>query len=90
MNVKKNFMKNWQLWVMIAPLLVWLAFFAYKPMYGILIAFQDFSTFRGIAGSEFVGLKNFTNLMFGASSQYFWRAAKNTVKIREFVKWYRL
>lgn len=76
--------KNWQLWVMVLPLLLWLFFFAFKPLYGISIAFLKYSPFKGIAGSDFVGLKNFRDLMFGPSKDLFWRAFRNTVLISTY------
>lgn len=43
--------KSWQLYVLLIPSLVWLALFAYYPMYGLLIAFKDFKVKLGITGS---------------------------------------
>lgn len=73
--------ENWQLYVMVLPLVIWLILYAYKPMWGIVIAFQKFSPFKGITGSDFIGLDNFKVLMFGTASQYFWRAFRNTILI---------
>lgn len=73
--------RDWQLWILVLPLLVWLYFYAFRPLSGIAIAFLDYSPFKGIEGSDFIGLENFKNLMFGASSELFWRAFKNTVLI---------
>lgn len=73
--------ENWQLYVMVLPLVIWLILYSYKPMWGIIIAFQEFSPFKGISGSEFIGLGNFKELMFGNASQYFWRAFNNTILI---------
>lgn len=75
----KSIKRDWQLWILVLPLLIWLALFAYKPLWGIVIAFQNYSPFRGIEGSPFVGFKNFNDLMFGASRELFFRAFKNTV-----------
>lgn len=33
---------KWQLYVLLLPAVVWLALFAYYPMYGLLIAFKDY------------------------------------------------
>ena len=41
------------------PGMIWFFVFAYLPMGGIVIAFQDFNVMKGITGSKFVGLKNF-------------------------------
>lgn len=69
---------NWAVYVLLAPMVIWLVVFAYKPMVGLIMAFQDFSPFMGITGSEFVGFDNFINLMTGAGSDLFWRAVRNT------------
>ena len=52
----------WQLYVLMLPALVYIVLFAYKPMYGILIAFKDFSMKKGILASPWVGFKNFERL----------------------------
>jgi len=43
--------RDWQLYVMLLPTIIWLLLFLYKPMYGLQIAFKDYSVFRGIANS---------------------------------------
>lgn len=52
-------LKHWQLYMMTLPAVVYIFLFAYKPMYGVIIAFKDFSLRKGIFGSEWVGLDNF-------------------------------
>lgn len=49
-------------YVFIAPGLLFFLIFAYIPLAGNVVAFQDFSPFRGIEGSPFVGLQNFTEI----------------------------
>ena len=49
---------------MLAIPFVWYLVFCYKPMAGIIIAFQKYSIFKGIAGSKYVGLENF-KFVFG-------------------------
>jgi putative aldouronate transport system permease protein len=46
-------------WVMVFPAVIWMVFINIVPMFGALMAFQDFKPGRGILGSEFVGLENF-------------------------------
>lgn len=70
--------RDWQLYVLLAPLLLWFAVFAYKPMAGLAIAFQDYSLFRGAAGSTWIGLENFSALV---GDEQFWRAVRNTLVI---------
>lgn len=81
MNVGGSFKKDWQLYVMLIPLFIWLVYFAYKPLCGLIIAFKDYSVFKGIADSKWVGLENFKYLLTGPGSVYFWRAFKNTIVI---------
>ena len=42
---------SWQLYVLLIPAILWLAVFAYYPMYGVIIAFKDFRARSGILGS---------------------------------------
>jgi len=55
----RNKANEWTYRLMVLPGLTFLAFFAYAPMFGIVIAFQRFMPARGILGSRFVGLGNF-------------------------------
>ncbi|WP_282603190.1 ABC transporter permease subunit [Paracoccus sp. PARArs4] len=70
--------REWQLYLLLLPTIVWLIVFLYKPMYGLQIAFKDYSIFRGIAGSPWIGLEHFHTL-FG--NDQFVRALKNTIII---------
>ena len=54
-----KFKKNWQLHLMVFFPLCYLILFSYVPLYGIQIAFKDYSPRAGIWGSEWVGLKHF-------------------------------
>src|SRR5687767_3530544 len=58
----KTIVKEWDLYFMLVPGLVFLLLMKYTPMYGLIIAFQDFSIFRGIGDSPWVGLKHFEKL----------------------------
>lgn len=60
------------------PVFVYFFLFHYKPMYGILIAFQDYRILKGVAGSPWVGLENFRVIV---DSQMFSRVLGNTVVI---------
>jgi putative aldouronate transport system permease protein len=55
----KHMRHNPFLYVMTLPVIVFVFVFNYVPMYGILIAFKDFNVIKGVAGSEWVGFKNF-------------------------------
>ena len=55
--------RAWPLYVMLLPALVHLAVFHYYPMYGVVIAFQDFNPGLGFAKSPWVGLENFRYIL---------------------------
>ena len=61
--------------------IIWFVVFLYKPMYGLQIAFKDFSIFRGVAASPWVGFEHFETLF---SNSQFLRAIKNTVIISAY------
>jgi len=73
-----HFKREWQIYAMLAPMVIWFIVFLYKPMYGLQIAFKDYSIFRGIEASPWVGMEHFNDL-FGNSQ--FLRAIKNTFLI---------
>lgn len=61
-NFKRAFKlikKNWDLYLLIAPVTVYFIIFKYLPMYGVQIAFKNFIPKRGIWDSPWVGLKHF-------------------------------
>ena len=70
--------REWQIYVMLLPTIVWLILFLYKPMYGLQVAFKDYSLFRGVSGSEWIGFEHFETLF---NSDQFFRAIRNTVLI---------
>lgn len=70
--------KYWFLYMLILPGLVCMIVFNYAPMYGIQLAFKDYSPRAGIWGSEWVGLDNFYRMF---KDPNFVRAFKNTISI---------
>ncbi|MBD3917162.1 sugar ABC transporter permease [Paenibacillus sp. PR3] len=50
---------NYQLYLFLLPTIVFFAIFAYWPMYGVIIAFKDFSVTKGIMGSPWAGFEHF-------------------------------
>ncbi len=74
----KNMKKNWILYVMIAPVVVYYIVFAYTPMYGILLAFKNYKVKQGIMGSPWVGLDHFRRFF---SAYNFKQLIGNTVGI---------
>lgn len=75
---KKAVRENWQLYILMLPAIIYTLMFCYKPMYGILMAFQRFSVRKGIWGSEWVGFHHFERLF---SSSWFPMIMKNTMVI---------
>ena len=73
-----HFRREWQIYVMLLPTIIWFIVFLYKPMYGLQIAFKDYSIFRGVANSPWVGWEHFQTLF---SNDQFIRAVKNTITI---------
>ncbi|MFD0715538.1 ABC transporter permease [Paenibacillus sp. GCM10027626] len=56
------FYKHWQLYCLVAPGVLFFLLFKYVPIMGSVIAFQDYNIYKGITGSEFVGIKHFLTL----------------------------
>ncbi|WP_028612418.1 ABC transporter permease [Paenibacillus harenae] len=52
----------WDLYLIMLPGILFFAVYKYLPMWGVVIAFQDFSVFAGIRGSEWVGLAHFKEM----------------------------
>jgi putative aldouronate transport system permease protein len=73
----KVLIKKRYLYLMMVPVLAWYIVFQYAPMYGIVLAFQDFRFSRGFA-SPFVGFDNFIRLF---TDKNFQLAFRNTVVI---------
>ncbi|RTE10568.1 sugar ABC transporter permease [Paenibacillus whitsoniae] len=66
---------------MLLPVIVYFAVFHYTPIYGVLMAFQDYKILKGISGSTFVGFKYFRELFSGL---YFVPVLKNTLIINAY------
>jgi putative aldouronate transport system permease protein len=66
----------WQLYVLLAPALVYFIVLNYVPMYGAVIAFKDFTPGQGILGSPWVGLRHFVTFL---TSYQCWMLIRNTV-----------
>ncbi|PSK86333.1 carbohydrate ABC transporter membrane protein 1 (CUT1 family) [Limimaricola soesokkakensis] len=76
-----HFKREWQIYVLLLPTIIWFLLFLYKPMYGLQIAFKDYSIFRGIDGSPWIGFEHFRTLF---ENDQFLRAIRNTVIISFF------
>ncbi len=76
--IKRDFKKHWQLYLIMLPVLAWYLTFCYGPLYGLAAAFQRFNVRKGIAGSPWIGLKNFVDFF---ESFYFTRVLGNTLRV---------
>lgn len=65
-------------YIMLIPGILFFLVFCYGPMYGMVIAFQDYYPMKGISGSAFVGLKHFRTLL---TNPFFGSVFKNTLII---------
>ena len=79
----KSICSNWQVYLMVLPALVILIWFRYVPIYGIQIAFRDFTLKGGITGSTWVGMKHFEALF---ATPQFLLVLRNTI----LINFYRL
>lgn len=75
MRFKKDMARNKLKYILIAPILVYFVMFAYKPMYGLIIAFKDYTPSVGFDGSEWIGLKHFDRFL---GDYFFFRLLRNT------------
>ncbi len=76
-----RFRRDRSLVLMTLPAVVLLAVFAYVPMLGNVVAFQDYSPYVGISASPFVGFDNFARVL---ADPDFWHAVRNTLVITAF------
>ncbi|GLX70093.1 sugar ABC transporter permease [Paenibacillus glycanilyticus] len=76
--MKMQWSRNKYIYLMLLPVVVYYVVFMYLPMYGLQIAFKDFSPAKGIWGSAWVGFDHFKSFY---ESYYFWRLIRNTLLI---------
>lgn len=81
---RSQFLKTWDLYLLLIPGIIFVLIFSYLPMYGIIIGFKNYNIFAGsspldaIAKSPWVGLKNWNQLW---KLKDFKRAVSNTLEI---------
>lgn len=62
-NKRWSIRTNWMLYAMLVPGIALVVTFNYMPLYGLVIAFQDYNPLHGFLGSPFVGMKWFRYLL---------------------------
>lgn len=77
-KIKRYLNHNGQLWIMLLPAILYIFIFCYIPMYGIQLAFRDYSFSAGFTGGKFVGFKYFLQYFH---SSMFLTTLKNTFVI---------
>ncbi|MFD0960001.1 ABC transporter permease [Paenibacillus chungangensis] len=80
-GILHEYVKQKYLVLLFVPAIMYYIVFHYVPMYGLLIAFKDYSFSRGIWGSDWVGFAHFRDL-FSLGS--FWEVFRNTLIISTY------
>ncbi len=75
-RLKKDLSKNKYIYLMLIPVLAFYIVFKYIPVTKMVIAFQNYNIFKGISGSEWVGLDNFISFF---QMRDFWKLIRNTL-----------
>ncbi len=77
----KKLKKMWRdryMYLILIPVIAYYLIFCYAPMYGVTIAFKDYNMFKGVFGSEWVGLANFERIF---STSDFYMVLRNTLML---------
>ena len=77
-RTKRYWARSWQLWAMLFPAMLYIFVFCYVPMYGVQLAFREYSFTAGFTGGKWVGLKYFRQYF---ESPMFFTTLKNTFVI---------
>ena len=75
---KRKWWKDFDLYLMLCPMMLLILVFSYKPLTSLIIAFKDYSPYKGIWESDWVGLEYFYEFF---NSAFAWRTIRNTVTI---------
>lgn len=68
--------RDYLLYLLMVPAILYFIIFRYGPMFGIVIAFKDYNMFKGIFASEWVGLEVFKQIF---KEDFFWLSVRNTL-----------
>lgn len=77
-DLKQDIKKNWDLYLLFFPVLLYFILFHYWPMYGVQIAFKDYIVTKGIRDSPWVGFRHFQRFF---RSHHFWPLIRNTLAL---------
>ena len=77
--------KDWPIYAMLIPVILFFYLFRYRPIGGILIAFKNYDNYSdSVANSDFYGLYAFKYIMFGPQARQFWQAFRNTFTLSTY------
>ncbi|MHA0856990.1 ABC transporter permease [Paenibacillus sp. CMAA1364] len=77
-NFVSDFKSQWELQSMIIPGIIFMIIFSYLPIYGLTIAFKNYTVIDTLDSAPWVGLDNFRIIL---SDKYFWDSVVNTLGI---------
>lgn len=77
----KYFKTVLSLYGLLLPAIILLFVFHYIPMYGLIISFKNFSPYKGILGSDWIGLKHF---LYFLTDVKFWQVMRNTLILNSY------
>jgi len=77
-SLRVRIARHWQLYLLLAPAVIYLVLFKYWPMYGVQIAFRNYNPIDGFMGSEWVGVEHILRFL---NSFQFGRVFFNTIAI---------
>jgi len=80
-RLRRDLVKYWDAYILVIPIVVYFIVFKYKPMYGVIIAFKNFSPGAGIWGSKWADNFGFEHFLDFFDSYYFERLIRNTLTI---------
>ena len=82
----KQIKKDWPIYVMLIPVIIFFYLFRYRPIGGIMMAFKNFDNSAGttVASSDFYGFYAFRFIMFGPNANNFWQAFRNTFTLSTY------
>ncbi len=82
-NMKLRFLpgRDIPVYFLLLPAVLVLFVFSYLPIWGIVIAFQNYSPYKGLLDSQWVGFQHFREFLLDPS---FWKVMKNTIVINMY------
>lgn len=77
-RLKQDIQRHPYIYLLALPVILFYIAFSYVPMFGLVIAFEDYVPIKGVFASKWIGLANFKTFL---SDPYFFRILKNTLLI---------